>query len=105
MKLRRVLIANRGEIAIRIARAAAGLGLKSVGVFAPVDAGSLHTRFVTDAREIGTGETGPVAAYLDGAALVRVAKETECDCVHPGYGFLSESAAFAELCAAHGLVF
>jgi len=100
----RVLIANRGEIAIRIARAAAGLGVQSVGVYAPVDALSLHTRFTTESREL-VGATDPVAAYLDGDALIRIARETGCDCVHPGYGFLSERSDFAERCAAEGLAF
>ncbi len=102
----RVLIANRGEIAIRVARAASDLGLESVGVFASVDALSLHTRLVTEARPIGGGAVNdPVAAYLDGDALVKIALETGCDFVHPGYGFLSESAAFAEATAAAGLIF
>ena len=105
--LNRVLIANRGEIAIRIARAAAGLGMESVAVHAPVDALSLHTRMTTEAVEI-QGPDGPddaVGAYLNGAAIIDAAKATGCDCVHPGYGFLAENAAFAEACAANGLVF
>ena len=102
----RALIANRGEIAIRIAKAAAGLGMESVAVHAPVDALSLHTRFATEAREIGSGNgADPIGAYLDADALVAVAKDTGCDCVHPGYGFLSENAAFAEACAAEGIEF
>jgi len=100
--LKRVLIANRGEIAIRIARAAAALGMESVAVHAPVDALALHITFADRAVAIaGDG----VNAYLDGAALIRVAKDTGCDCVHPGYGFLAENAAFAEMCAEAGLVF
>lgn len=93
----RVLITNRGEIAIRVANAAAALGMDAVAVYAPADALSLHTRVTTDAREI--------SGYLDAQGLVRVAHDTGCDCVHPGYGFLSENAAFAELCAAEGLAF
>jgi acetyl/propionyl-CoA carboxylase alpha subunit/acetyl-CoA carboxylase carboxyltransferase component len=106
--LKRVLIANRGEIAVRIAKAASALGLESVAVYAPVDALSLHTRFATEAHEIGRQDGGAghsVDAYLDAEALVRTAKSTGCDCLHPGYGFLSENARFAELCAAEGLVF
>ena len=103
--LKRVLIANRGEIAIRVARAAAGLGMDSVAVHAPEDGLSLHTRVATEAREIGAPGTDPVAAYLDADALIRVALESGCDCVHPGYGFLAENAAFAERCAAAGLTF
>lgn len=101
---KRVLISNRGEIAIRIAKAASALGMESVGVYAPVDALSLHTRMVSEAREIG-GSGDALGAYLDAAALVRIAKASGCDCVHPGYGFLAENRAFAELCAAEGLTF
>ena len=102
----RVLISNRGEIAIRIAKAASSLGVESVGVFSPVDALSLHTRIATTAFEIGNGAADdPVGAYLDGEALVGIAKESGCDCVHPGYGFLAENAGFAERCAAAGLTF
>ena len=100
---RRVLISNRGEIAIRVARAASALGMESVAVYAPVDARSLHTRVATDAREIG-GVEG-IAAYLDIDRLVALAVENECDCVHPGYGFLAENAAFAAACQAAGLAF
>lgn len=106
--LTRVLIGNRGEIAIRIAKAASALGLESVGVYTPVDSLSLHTRFTSENHEIGAqgGSRGDaVSAYLDAAALVRVAKDTGCDCIHPGYGFLSENTEFAELCAAEGIVF
>ena len=106
--LTRVLIGNRGEIAIRIAKAASALGLESVGVYTPVDSLSLHTRFNSENHEIGAqgGSRGDaVSAYLDAAALVRVAKDTGCDCIHPGYGFLSENTEFAELCAAEGIVF
>ncbi|MCP5029493.1 MAG: ATP-grasp domain-containing protein [Actinomycetia bacterium] len=104
-KLNRVLIANRGEIAIRVARAAAGLGMESVSVHAPVDALALHTRMTTETRELAGDGTDPVAAYLDAEALVRIAGETGCDCVHPGYGFLAENAAFAKLCTEAGLTF
>jgi pyruvate carboxylase len=108
MRLERVLIANRGEIAIRIAKAASGLGMESVAVYAPLDALSLHTRLTTEAREIGgaKGQNGdPVRAYLDTDALIKTARASGCDCIHPGYGFLSESAAFAERCASEGLRF
>ena len=105
----RVLIANRGEIAIRIAKAAAGLGLESVAVYAAVDEFSLHTRLATQAQLITPSSpdvpTGAVAAYLDVEALLAVAKATGCDCVHPGYGFLAESAHFAQRCADEGLAF
>ncbi len=108
----RVLISNRGEIAIRIARAASSLGVESVSVYSPVDALSLHTRIATEAVEIGIDGKAtlgladdPVGAYLDADKLVTIAKERGCDCVHPGYGFLAENAAFARACAAAGLTF
>ncbi len=106
--LQRVLIANRGEIAIRIAKAASALGVDSVAVYAPVDSLSLHTRFATEAVEIGDPKEqagDPVRTYLDAESLVAAAKASGCDSVHPGYGFLSENAAFAELCASEGLIF
>jgi acetyl/propionyl-CoA carboxylase alpha subunit/acetyl-CoA carboxylase carboxyltransferase component len=100
----KILIANRGEIAGRIARAAGTLGMQTVGVYAPVDGLSLHTRYVSEARELA-GDAEPVGAYLDIDALVGIARDTGCDAVHPGYGFLSENALFAERCAEAGLTF
>jgi acetyl/propionyl-CoA carboxylase alpha subunit/acetyl-CoA carboxylase carboxyltransferase component len=104
LALKRVLIANRGEIAIRIARAAAALGMESVSVHAPADALSLHTRVTDETRQIGAG-ADPVKAYLDIDAIIEAARETACDCVHPGYGFLAENAEFARRCLAEELVF
>ena len=100
----KIFVANRGEIAGRIARAAGTLGIRTVGVFAPVDALSLHTRYVNEARELAGGRD-PVSAYLDIDALVDIARDTGCDAVHPGYGFLSENAGFARRCADAGLTF
>ena len=102
MSLNSVLIANRGEIAIRIARAAADLGMYSVAVHSEDDAASLHTRVADEARAL---EGSGVMAYLDIGRLVEVALEAGCDAVHPGYGFLAESAEFARRCAEAGLVF
>src|SRR5205814_3018565 len=92
MNLARLLVANRGEIAIRIARAAAGLGIPTVGVFSEDDAACLHVSHVDVARSLSG--RGP-RAYLDGEQLIVVARETGCDAVHPGYGVLSEQAGFA----------
>jgi acetyl/propionyl-CoA carboxylase alpha subunit len=103
MSLKRVLISNRGEIAIRIARAAADLGMESVSVYPAADALGLHTRVTTTACELPG--TDPIAAYLDIETLVAIAKREGCDCVHPGYGFLAENAAFARRCADEGLTF
>jgi acetyl/propionyl-CoA carboxylase alpha subunit len=100
--LKKLLIANRGEIAIRIARSAAELGIATVAVFSEDDALSLHTRKTDEAR--GLRGSGP-AAYLDAAQLIAVARETGCDSLHPGYGFLSENGDFARACGEAGLVF
>ena len=101
---KRVFISNRGEIAIRIAKSATVLGVESVGVYPAIDALSLHTRGMTESHKIGTAEDS-IGAYLNAEALVQTAKASGCDCLHPGYGFLSENAAFAELCAAEGITF
>src|SRR5437764_7107099 len=100
--IKRLLIANRGEIAIRIAQAAAELGIATAGLHSEDDATSLHVRRVDQAVALkGKG----AAAYLDIAAVVAAAKKAGCDAVHPGYGFLSENADFARACADGGLVF
>src|SRR5580658_7056838 len=104
---KRVLIANRGEIAIRVARAASALGVESVSVYAPADALSLHIRVTTESCALGTKapSSDPVRAYLDVEALIEAAKASRCDSVHPGYGFLSENAGFAKRCLEEGIAF
>ena len=97
-----LLIANRGEIAVRIVRAAQDLGIRTVAVFSRDDAGALHTTLADAA--IALDATGP-AAYLDIAALLEAARQQGCDAVHPGYGFLSERADFAQAIADAGMVF
>ena len=102
MPIQRLLIANRGEIAIRIAQAASDLAIASVGIHPSDDAQSLHVKSVDSAYALeGTG----VEAYLDIDQIVSAAKEMSCDAVHPGYGFLSESAKFATEVEDAGLVF
>jgi acetyl/propionyl-CoA carboxylase alpha subunit/acetyl-CoA carboxylase carboxyltransferase component len=99
---RSLLVANRGEIAIRIMRAAAELGIRTVAVYSEDDARSLHIRKADEARElIGTGAT----AYLDVEQIVAIAKAARCDAIHPGYGFLSENADFARRAAEAGIKF
>lgn len=98
----KLLIANRGEIAIRIARTAAEMGIPTVAVFSADDAASLHTRAADEA--LALSGSGP-AAYLDAPGLVALAQRAGCDAIHPGYGFLSENAGFARLCAETGIVF
>ncbi len=97
-----LLIANRGEIAIRIARAASDLGIESVAVYSEDDASSLHTR-VAD-RAVALPGKG-ARAYLDIEAMIRAAQDAGCDAVHPGYGFLAERADFASACTAAGITF
>lgn len=98
----KVLVANRGEIALRTVRALHDLGIASVAVYADDDATSPHVHAASAA--VALGATGP-AAYLDGARLIAIAQAQGCDAVHPGYGFLSERADFARACAEAGLRF
>ncbi len=100
--MQRLLIANRGEIAIRIARAAADMNIRTVGIHSSDDALSLHTRRTDETRAL-TG-VGP-AAYLDATQIIDIAKDAGCGAIHPGYGFLSENAVFAADCARAGLIF
>ncbi|WP_425037514.1 pyruvate carboxylase [Primorskyibacter sp. S187A] len=101
---KKILVANRGEIAIRIMRAANEMGKKTVAVFAEEDKLGLH-RFKSDeAYRIGEG-MGPVAAYLSIDEIIRVAKECGADAIHPGYGLLSENPDFVDACAANGITF
>ena len=99
----RVLIANRGEIAVRIARACRELGVETVSVYSQADADALHVQLAT--RVVCIGPAKAADSYLNVNALLTVAKETGCDAVHPGYGFLSESAEFSDKCAEMGLRF
>ncbi len=102
MSVKKLLVANRGEIAIRILRAAADLGLNTVAIYAQDEAASLHLAKADEAVALpGRG----VAAYLDGAGIVALAQDKGCDAIHPGYGFLSENADFAQACARAGIAF
>jgi pyruvate carboxylase len=108
--IRRLLVANRSEIAIRVFRAAAELGIQTVAIYAEEDKLSLHRFKADEAYQIGRGAAGelrlgPLEAYLSIAEVIRVAVAAKADAIHPGYGFLSESPEFAEACAAAGIVF
>ena len=103
MTIRRVLVANRGEIAIRVFRACRELGIETVAVYSDADAGAPHTRAADRAVRIGPPPTRE--SYLNIDAVVAAARETQADAIHPGYGFLSENAAFARACEAAGITF
>ena len=100
----KILIANRGEIAIRVMRAANEMGKKTVAVYAEEDKLGLHRFKADEAYRIGEG-MGPVAAYLSIDEIIRVAKECGADAIHPGYGLLSENPDFVDACAANGITF
>ena len=102
---KRVLIANRGEIAIRIAEAAASLGIETVGVYVDADESALHTRITDERRRLDAPIDDPVAGYLAVDALIAAALATGCDSIHPGYGFVAESAPFATACERAGITF
>src|SRR5579862_3946309 len=102
--IKRLLVANRGEIAIRVMRAANELGITTVAVYSQEDRFSLHRTKSDEAYLIGEGKS-PIAAYLDIADILRVAREARVDAIHPGYGFLSENPEFAAQCAAAGVIF
>ena len=96
-----VLIANRGEIACRIIRTARRMGMRSIALHTPVDHGALFTRLADEAHEIGEGANG----YLDQNAIIALVAKVGAECLHPGYGFLSENADFAEACKKAGVAF
>src|ERR1043165_9209973 len=101
---RKLLVANRSEIAIRVFRAATELGLSTVAIYAHEDRLSIHRFKADEAYLVGEGK-GPVAAYLDIPGIVALAKERGVDMIHPGYGFLSENADFAKACEEAGITF
>jgi acetyl-CoA carboxylase, biotin carboxylase subunit len=101
--LRRVLVANRGEIAVRVIRAAHELGIEAVAVYSTADEEALHVRMAD--RAVRIGPPPATQSYLNVPSVVAAAMTTECDCVHPGYGFLSENPAFVEACEQNDLVF
>lgn len=104
MNIKKLLIANRGEIAIRICRAASELNIQTVAIYTYEDRYSLHRYKADEAYQIGE-DNDPLKPYLNITEIIRVAKECGADAIHPGYGFLSENANFAAKCAEHSIVF
>ena len=100
---KKVLIANRGEIAVRVIRACRELGIPTVAVYSQADAKSLHVRLATDAYCIGPAPSGD--SYLNIPAIITTAVMTGCDAIHPGYGFMSERADFVDICEQHNIKF
>ncbi|MDF2903428.1 MAG: acetyl-CoA carboxylase biotin carboxylase subunit [Bacillus sp. (in: firmicutes)] len=101
--IKKLLIANRGEIAVRVIRACRELGIESVAVYSEADKDSLHVQIADEAYCIGP--TASKDSYLNTTNIISVAKKTECDAIHPGYGFLAENADFAELCRDVNIIF
>ncbi len=101
---KKLLVANRSEIAIRVFRAATELDLRTVAIYAAEDRLSIHRFKADEAYQVGEGK-GPVGAYLDIEGIVALAKEKGVDMIHPGYGFLSENARFASACREAGITF
>ncbi|HAQ38972.1 MAG TPA: acetyl-CoA carboxylase biotin carboxylase subunit, partial [Saprospirales bacterium] len=99
----KILIANRGEIALRIIRTCKEMGIKTVAVYSTADAESLHVRFADEAVCIGSPR--PVDSYLNVQRIMAAVEITNSDAVHPGYGFLAENADFASICAQYGIKF
>ena len=99
----KVLIANRGEIALRVARACRELGIRTVAVYSTADRDSAVVRYADEAVQIGPGPAK--RSYLNMSAVVEAAKRTGADAIHPGYGFLSEDPYFAQACASNGITF
>ena len=101
--IKKVLIANRGEIAVRIIRACHELGLETVSIYSEADCDSLHRKLATESYCIGPKLSKD--SYLDMISIITIAEKTNCDAIHPGYGFLAENSDFAEMCAASNIAF
>ncbi len=102
-KITKILVANRGEIAIRVMKTAKKMGIKTVAVFSTADRNALHVKYADEA--VCIGEAASSQSYLRGDKIIEVCKELKVDAVHPGYGFLSENAAFAEECEKNNIIF
>ncbi len=104
LSIKKILVANRSEIAIRVMRAAAELGIRTVSIYAQEDRFALHRFKADESYLVGEGKK-PIAAYLDIEGIIRIAQEAKVDAIHPGYGFLSENPDFADACVAAGIAF
>ena len=102
--MKKVLVANRGEIAIRIFRALTELQIDTVGIYAQEDEKSVHRFKADEAYLVGKGKK-PIEAYLDIEDIIRIAKDSGAEAIHPGYGFLSENIGFARRCEEEGIIF
>src|SRR5687767_12049459 len=102
--IKKLLVANRGEIAIRALRAAAELGIRTVAVFTYEDRYSLHRYKADEAYQIGN-DNEPLKPYLDIEEIIRIARANRVNAIHPGYGFLSENVQFASRCRDEGIIF
>src|SRR5918911_2750340 len=103
MPFKRVLVANRGEVAVRVIRALHELGIEAVAVYSTADKGALHTRLAD--RAVCVGPPAAAQSYLNIPSVIAAAVTTGCEAVHPGYGFLAENPAFVAACADNDLVF
>ena len=103
-KFKKILVANRGEIAIRVFRACKEMGIKSIGIYSEEDKNSLFRTLADESYQVGVDKM-PVEAYLDMNEIIALAKAKGADAIHPGYGFLSENPEFAARCEAAGITF
>jgi len=103
-EIKRILVANRGEIATRVLRAAAELGIRTISIFTHEDRFSSHRYKSDEAYQVGEDDD-PLKPYLDIEAIIEVARLNNVDAIHPGYGFLSENVAFATRCRDEGIIF
>src|SRR5687767_10398648 len=104
MQIKKLLVANRGEIAVRISRAATELHIPTVAIYTYEDRYSLHRYKADEAYQVGE-DKDPLKPYLDMDAIINIAKECGANAIHPGYGFLSENAAFAQKCIDNDILF
>ena len=104
MKIKKILVANRGEIAIRILRACTELNINTVAIYTYEDRYSQHRNKADESYQIGADDQ-PLKPYLDSDEIIELAKSKNVDAIHPGYGFLSENSEFARKCAQNGIIF